>query len=435
MPTLLVENATFLTQDPARPVERGRLVAQDGVIAAVGENARHASPDEVIDARGGIVLPGFVNAHAHLAMTLLRGAGEDLPLERWLREKIWPLEAKLDRAAVKAGSELAMLEMIASGTTTFNDMYFYADATAEAALASGLRAVVGATFLDFPTPEMRPEEMVDHARGFLKRWTGRSSLLSPALAPHATYTCGPATLDAVRALRDEARNPDGRRPLVHVHCAETRDEVQDVHEQRGARPVGVLARHGLLDGAVLAHCGWITKEEVRDIARAGAAVAHCPVSNMKLATGGWLPIPELAEAHVPVALGTDGAASNNTLDLLETLKFAALGQKQHRWDAGAVTARQALAMATRDGARALGLDRVGVLAPGWRADLVVLDTRRPGLRPVLDPEATVAYAARGGDVAATVVDGRVLYRDGEFTTMDAPRVLDDAERAAGRLRA
>ena len=424
MPTLLVKDAILVTQDAQGRILRGDLLARDGVVESVGGDLG-SDADEVIHADGDVCLPGFVNAHTHSPMTLLRGLGDDLPLEEWLKTRIWPAERHLTREDVETGTELALLEMVRTGTVAFNDMYFFADATAEAAARAGVRAAVGATLIDFDTPDVPKERQEEHARRFIARWQGHP-LVTPTLSPHSTYSCSRATLDQVRAVRDDTGAP------VHIHCSETRMEVQTVLESSGLRPVGVLREHGLLAGSVLAHCGWVTKEEVRDMAREGAHVAHCPVSNMKLATGGVAPLEEMRAAGVNVALGTDGAASNNVLDVLETAKYAALVQKNDRWDASAAPAAAVLAMATLGGRRALRLDAAG-LAPGARADLALVSTKHPHMTPLHDPVSALVYCAGGHDVRATVVDGRVLYLDGEFRTLDAERVLRRARDSAHRL--
>lgn len=423
---LFLEDATILTQDAQRRVLRGNLRVEGERIVAVGD-ARRERGDEVLDGRGRLVLPGLVNAHTHAAMTLLRGYGDDLVLEEWLRTRIWPTEARLTSAAVRAGADLAALEMLTSGTTSCNDMYFFPGEGARAAEQAGLRAWVGSPLFDFDSAEGPAAQQLARAEAHLKTWQGHA-LVTPAVAPHATYTCGPATLEGAAKLAERYAAP------VHVHCSETRHEVYEVQARHGARPVEVLARHGLLGPrTLLAHCGWVTKEEVRHIAAARASVAHCPVSNLKLATGGFTPLPELLAAGATVALGTDGAASNNTLDVFETMKLAALIHKHHRWDPTVIPAQQALDMATRGGAAALGRSDLGSLEPGQLADLVVLDARAPRMQPLHDPVSQVVYAARGGDVETVVVHGRLVVRERRPLTLDAGRVIARAVEAAQRL--
>lgn len=423
MPALLIRDAVVLTMDRERRVLRGDVRIEDGRITHVGDAPRHA--DEVIDAAGDILLPGFVNAHTHAAMTLLRGLGDDLALEEWLRTRIWPAERELTRAEVEAGSDLALLEMLRTGTVAFNDMYFFAGATAERAATAGIRARIGATLIDFDTPELKQGDQAPHARRLIEKYAGHERI-SVSIAPHSVYSCSDETLAATRALRDDTG------AQVHTHCSETRFEVQEALAKRGARPVEVLRKHDLLRDSVLAHCGWITKEEVRTLAGEGAHAAHCPVSNMKLATGGTMPLLEMWEAGVNVAIGTDGAASNNTLDVLGETKFAALVQKQHRWDARAAPAARVLEAATLGGRRALGLPAGGI-APGEPADLALVSTRGPHMRPQHDPASTLVYCASGSDVRGTIVAGQVLYLDGAFRTLDADDITRRAETAGARL--
>ncbi|HWG90044.1 MAG TPA: amidohydrolase [Candidatus Thermoplasmatota archaeon] len=424
----LIRDGLLLTQNAQRDIVRGSLLIEGDRIAAVGE-VPEGPVDRVIDARGHLVIPGLINLHTHLPMTLLRGVGDDLPLEEWLRTRIWPVEAHLTAAEVKAGARLALLEMIAGGTTCFNDMYFFADAVAEAAAEAGVRGFVASVFLDFPTPELTPDRMESEARRFHARWAGHP-LITPTLGPHATYTCSDKTLQTVARLQQEFGGC-----LVHTHCSETRTEVYDVEAKTGHRPVAQLARHGLLgERTVLAHCGWITKEEVRALGASGAGIAHCPVSNFKLATGGWLPLPELWEAKVAVGTGTDGAASNNTLSLFETMKFMALGQKQHRWDARVAPAQRVFDAATREGARALGaLDRLGSLEVGKQADVVLIDVRKPHLTPLTDPVSHLVYAVGAQDVRTVLVAGKPLLLEGRFETLDAAKVMAEAQAAAEAL--
>lgn len=423
---LLLHDGIVLTQDAQRRVVRGSVRIDGERIAAVGD-VRAERGDDVLDCTGRIVLPGLVNAHTHAPMTLLRGYSDDLVLERWLQDRIWPVEAKLTAATTRAGADLAMLEMLGSGTTSFNDMYFFTDEVARAAEQAGLRAWAGFPFLDFGTPELKPEQMLPRGEEFVKRWLGHT-LVTPVVAPHATFTCGPATLRAAGELSARHGVP------LHTHCSETRHEVYDVEQKHGARPVAQLAKQGCLTArTILAHCGWITKEEVRAIAAAGASVAHCPVSNLKLATGGYAPLPELLAAKATVALGTDGPASNNTLDMFETMKFAALIHKHHRWDPTVIPAQQALDMATRGGAAALGRSDLGSLEPGKLADVVVLDTRAPRMQPLHDPVSQVVYAARGSDVESVVVHGKLLLRERRALTLDADRVVARAAEAARTL--
>lgn len=421
-----------LVVDPApdgpRILDDTSLLLRDGKIARIGDDLPDAS--QVLDCRGCIVAPGLVNAHTHGPMVLLRGTADDLPLERWLEERIWPAEARFTAQTVRAGADLAIAEMLAGGTTAFADMYFFEDQVAQAAQDAGIRCLAGFTLIGFDTPEFPVEDLLEEADVFLDRWPADGDLVQGSVAPHATYTCDPGTLQAAAELVED----HGCR--LQTHCSETRHEVYSVEAETGGRPVDQLVETGCLtDGALVAHCGWITKAEVERIAGTGATVVHNPVANMKLATGGYAPVPELIEAGVDVALGTDGAASNNRLDMFETMKTTALIHKHHRWQADVLPADQVLAMATRVGAKALGIAGGGRVVEGAPADLMVVDTARPHLRPMNDPVSHLVYAAQPADVRATVVAGELVYKDGGFPQpgFDLEAVMEAADQAASQV--
>ncbi len=426
--SLRLDHATVIDPAPGGPrvLDSATVLIEQGTITSIG--AGRVEADHVIDAPGCIVTPGFVNAHTHAAMTLFRGYADDLPLEAWLHDRIWPAEARITPEAVRAGTQLAIAEMLAAGTTAFADMYLFEHAVAEAASQAGIRCLAGASVVDFDTPEGPGDRSIERAAGFLDDWTGRDALVQASIAPHATYTCSAETLQACAELAESHDVP------LQTHCSETRHEVYRVEQETGRRPVAQLAENGCLtERSMLAHCGWITKDEVRAVARADATIVHNPTANMKLATGGYLPLPECIHEGVPVALGSDGPASNNTLDPFQEMKRAALLHDHHRWQAGAVPASQALAMATRIGAEALGIEGGGRLTEGAPADLCVIDATRPHMAPMHDPVSQVVYAARAGDVRATIVAGEVLYEEGSYATLDLEAVLADARAWAQRL--
>lgn len=426
--SLRVDRATLIDPDPEglRVLEDVSIHVDDGRIAEIGSSRPEA--DRVVDADGDLVLPGLVNAHGHAPMTLLRGWADDLELATWLADHIWPAEAHLTGEHVLAGARLACLEMIEAGITTFADMYLFEDAVAQAADEAGLACLAGASIVDKTTAEGTPEEVVANAEALLDAYPPAEGRVRASLAPHAVYTCSPDTLETVAEL---AREHGAR---LQTHAAETRREVYRAHEEHGRRPIEILDEAGCLtERSILAHCGWITKDEARRIADAGAHVAHCPTANQKLGTGGYTPVPELVDAGATVALGTDGPASNNRIDVLQEAKRAALVHKHHRWQPEILPAEQALAMATRLGARALGFEERGRLVEGAVADLVVLDTDQPHLAPMHDPVSQAIYAARAGDVCTTIAGGRLLYHDGRHRGLDPGDVLPQARQAARGL--
>jgi 5-methylthioadenosine/S-adenosylhomocysteine deaminase len=431
MANLRVRNTTILTQDDQRHALHGDVYVEDGRITHVGQVPGRKEADRTIDGTGQVLLPGLINLHTHLAMTLLRGYGDDMLLEPWLKERIWPAEDRMGPDALRAGADLGLLEMVASGTTSFLDMYFMEEQVmAPACRAAGVRAWLGEGMVDAGKTEPgSPNAKLPAIERFAKS-TAKDPLVRGCPAPHASFTCHPETFAESGRIARESGVP------MHTHCSETRKEVYDLVARTGKRPLQYISDSGALQaGAVLAHCGWITKQEVQDISKAKASVAHCPVSNLKLATGGVTPIPELHDAQVKVGLGTDGAASNNTLDLFQTMKFAALVQKQHRWDATALPAQRVLDMATRDAADALRRKDLGRVVVGATADLILVDFRRPHLVPRHDTASHIVYAASGRDVSATIVAGRLVYEDGKFLTMDPAAVMAHAEKAAKAIGA
>jgi len=424
--TLLVAGGRVLRPD-MRVVEADVLVDCDaGRIEAVGPDlSADRDPDAHLDATGGLVLPGLVNAHTHVAMTLLRGYADDKPLGTWLREDIWPAEAALTPEDVRAGAELGILEMIRSGTTTFADMYFHVPEVVAAVAAAGVRARVGHGAVtvgkDDAAARADVEEGINVAREYDGAADGR---IRTAIMPHSLTTVSESLLrEAVAAARDEGIP-------VHFHANETEDEVDPIVEERSVRPLSYAADAGLLDPAdFLAHAVHVDGSEIERLADTGAAVVHCPASNMKLASG-IAPVQKLLDAGVTVALGTDGAASNNDLDLFGEVRDAAMVGKLGADDAAAVPAAAAVRMATRNGADALSLPG-GRIEVGAAADLAVVDLDAPHLTPRHDLVSHLAYAARGSDVRHTVCDGRVLMRDREVLTLDEKRVIETArERAA-----
>jgi 5-methylthioadenosine/S-adenosylhomocysteine deaminase len=422
--TLCVAGGQVLRPDMS--VERADVLVdrERGAIVEIGPDL---TADDRLDATDSLVVPGLVNAHTHAAMTLLRGYADDKPLETWLREDIWPAEAALTDEDVRAGTELGIVEMIRSGVTAFADMYFHVGEVVEAVDRAGMRARLGHGVVTVGKEERDAradlEEGLDVARQFDGAADGR---VRTAFMPHSLTTVGEEYLrEAVEQARDAG-------VLIHYHANETREEVEPIVDERGERPLAYAEDLGMLGtGDFLAHGVHLDASEIDRLARTGAAVVHCPASNMKLASG-MAPIHELLDAGVTVGLGTDGAASNNDLDVFDEMRDAAMLGKLAADDASAVPAESAVRMATEGGARTIGMPG-GRLEPGAVADLAVVDLDVPHLTPRHDLVSHLAYAARGSDVRHTVCDGRVLMRDREVQTLDEERVVATADERAAEL--
>ncbi len=425
---LVVTHGTVVTVDAQRRVLADGAVAIDkGRIVAVGTGAEIAAAyagRESLDAGGGIVMPGLVNTHGHAAMVLFRGVADDLRLMDWLQKYIFPAEARNVTADfVRAGTRLAALEMIESGTTTFVDMYYFEDQVAEVAKQAGIRAVAGSTVIDFPAPDNKTrEEALAYAERYIKKWKG-DPLVTPAVAPHSTYIGSPETLKAVDEL---SRRYDV--PLL-IHLQESPDEQRTILERYHKSSTEHLRDLGVLRKGVLgAHGVWLNERDRRILIDNNVGVAHCPQSNMKLASGA-APVKEMLAEGLRLGLGTDGAASNNDLDMFEEMLTAALLSKHASVDPTAASAAQVLEMATLGGARAVGLeDQFGSLEKGKRADLIVVSLDAARLHPLYDPVSHLVYATKGADVRHSVIEGRVVMRDRKVLTLDAAAVVSEAER-------
>ena len=428
---LLINGWVLTMDDQRRDFPHGFVAIQGSRIAAVGPMAEAEawSAAKTLDARGGIILPGLVNTHTHAAMTCFRGMADDLPLMDWLQNHIFPAEARLDHAKVKAGTLLACAEMIRTGTTCFCDMYLFEGAVAEAAHEAGRRAVVGEVLDDFPSPNYGPPEAgLAYTEELIAAWRG-DPLITIAVEPHSPYLCAPDLLRRAGAI---ARRNDV--PLV-IHVAETAAEVATTRERYNATPVDHLAALDLLYPGLLACHGVVLSEAEMDLlATHDVKIAHNAESNMKLASG-IAPVPALLERGICVGLGTDGCASNNNLDLLSEMDTVAKLHKVHTLDPTVLDAETVLAMATIDGARALGLaDRTGSLEAGKAADVIMIDTRQPHLTPLYHPASHLVYAARGGDVSATIIHGRIVMENRELLTLDCARVMHDVHQIAATIR-
>ena len=432
---LLITGGLVLTLNDRDEVFSVGAVAVTGDrIVAVGDASAllgALQPRELLDARDCLIMPGLINLHTHAAMTCFRGLADDLPLETWLHEHIFPAETKhVDEDNVYWGTLLAVAEMIRSGTTTFCDGYFCEDGAARAVIAGGIRAVCAQGVIDFPAPGVPdPSKNLETAEKFIRRWWGRSPRLTPSIFCHSPYTCSGETLRRGKALCLEYGVP------FQIHVAETSGEVEESLRRHGCRPVAHMKTLDLLDsGTICHHAGWLDGHEIDLLAGFGAAVSHNPESNMKLASG-VAPLPEMLGAGVRVGLGTDGCASNNNLDMLREMDTAAKLHKVHRLDPTVIAARTVVRMATSGGAAALGMaDDLGSLAPGKKADLITIDLDQPHLVPLYEPYSHLVYAARGADVRDAIIDGRVVMRNRELLTVDLERVMAEVRKIAKKIR-
>jgi len=423
---LLVTGGTVVTMDARRAViENGAVAVRGERIQAVGPEAelrQRFEAKSTLDARGKLVLPGLINTHTHAPMTLFRGIADDLNLMDWLNQYIFPAEKKnVNEEFVRWGTRLACAEMIRSGTTTYADMYYFEDALAEVTKQVGLRAVLGETIIDFPAPDNKTlDEALAYTEKFLKRWRG-DPLITAAVAPHSPYLCSVPTLNACRALADKYEAP------VIIHLAETQAEVDQVRQRHQASPVEHLLKVGLFKGRVLgAHGVWLSDADIRVLKEKQVGIAHCPESNMKLASG-VAPVVKLRQAGVAVGLGTDGAASNNNLDMFEEMDTAAKLHKLHNNDPTALRAADVLEMATLGGARALGMEKeIGSLEAGKRADLILVTLEHAHAIPYYNPYSHLVYAIKGGDVVTSIVNGVVVMRDRRLLTLDEKAVYQKA---------
>jgi 5-methylthioadenosine/S-adenosylhomocysteine deaminase len=432
---LLLTNAHVLTMDEGFTVHApGSVAIGAGRILGIGDIESAYEPLDTLDCRGRVVLPGLVNAHTHAPMTLLRGLADDLRLDVWLMGYMMPVEREFVRPDfVALGTRLACAEMIRSGTTCFADMYYFEDSVAEATAASGLRALCGQTVLKFPSPDAASfEDALARAREFIVRWSGHELIL-PAVAPHAPYTCTTEILRSCAELACEFDVP------LHTHLAETSFEVEQSRREHGMPVVPWVKKQRLFDARVLAaHCVHVDEGEIRALKDAGAGIAHNPTSNLKLGSG-VAPIVKMLDLGAAVGIGTDGAASNNDLDMFEEMRLAALLAKGVSGDPTALPARQALAMATRLGARAMHCDAItGSLEPGKRADLIVVDLDRSHNVPrfVRDPNgiyAQLVYASKASDVVDVMCNGRWLMRDHRLLTLDEDELRSAAADIAHRV--
>jgi len=420
MESMLIRNARFVLA-PGKVLENHDILVEDGKISKMG---RGLKGDDVIDASGKLVMPGLINTHTHSPMVLFRGAGDDMPLMDWLQKRIWPLEAKLTKEDIKAGAKLALAEMIRSGTTCFCDMYWHMEQIAEAVTEAGMKAVLSWAVVNKDMTTQK-EEPLKAAEAFIQQWRGKNGIY-PSVGPHAIYTCSKETLLAAKCISEKYG------VLEHFHLSETKKELDDCMKSNGMRPAEYLKSIDFFThGALAAHCVWLSDDEIRILARAGVSASHCPASNMKLASG-VMPLKRMHDAGVNITLGTDGAASNNTLDMFDAMRLTAFLHKVEGTDPTAAKARDVLRMATANGAWALGLNS-GEIAPKKDADLLILDIDRPHWKPAWDPVSNLVYSAKSADVDTVICSGRVVMAEGEIVTFDEKKAIRDAEEAKAKL--
>ena len=420
----LIKNATVLLPDGTTPV--ANIAITDDRIAAVGDVPENFQADKVIDGTQHFAIPGFVNAHTHASMTLLRSYADDMKLMDWLQQKIWPIEAKMRNEDIYWGAMLAAVEMIQGGTTTFADMYGPdMEKVAEVVEESGLRAVLSRGLIGVvPDADEKLAENVTLFKNWHQRAEGRITVM---FGPHALYTCPPDYLKKI-AAKAQALGAE-----VHIHMSETVGEIENCLKEYGKRPFAHVASTGLFEnGTLAAHCVHLDDEDIDIIKKYRIRVAHNPGSNMKLASG-TAPVPRLLEEGICVALGTDGASSNNNLDMLDEVQLAALMHKVHTLDPLAVPALTAVKMGTEYGAQALSLHDVGRLQAGDKADIVLFSMHGAAWTPCHNPVSLLAYAAKSSSVDTVMVDGKLLMENGALTTLDEERILFEAQKVADRL--
>lgn len=426
----LISGCTILTMSTHGIIKDGAIAIKNNEIIFVGKrtSADGVHAEKKINAKGKVAVPGLINCHTHVSMTLMRGIAEDKPLNTWLKEAIWPLEAKLTPEDIYAGALLGCLEMIKNGTTCFADMYFQEEAVAKAVKESGLRAVLAEGIIEAENKALG-EKMLKNSVNFAEKFSGYAEgRVTTMLGPHAAYSCSPELLVKVRDKASELGVG------VHTHLAESAEMFEKIEKKHGCSEVEFLKNLGFFKAHVLAaHCINLTENDRRILAEHHVNVVYVPVANMKLGLGA-AKIKELTSLNVNVALGTDGPASNNTLDMLETMKVGALLQKLVYLNPEALSAHEVLRMATLNGAKALGLEKnIGSLEAGKKADIILIDFSKPHLKPLHDVYASIVYSAHGSDVDTVIVDGKILMENRQVKTLDEQTVMAKAEKHAARL--
>ncbi len=420
---VVIKNGIIITMNKERAILKNFSIGiEDGRIIEIAEKIK-GEADFVIDASKKIVMPGLINAHTHLAMTLFRGVADDVELLTWLRREIWPIEANLEAKHVYAGALLGCLEMLSSGVTCFNDMYFFMEETAKSVESIGIRGVLSYPLLDFGD-ESKGKEMLKEGEKLVKEYQGKE-LIVPFFGPHAPYTCSEELLIRVKEAADRYNTG------VHIHVAETKAEVEESLKERKKTPFEYLESIGFLDkNVVAAHAVHVSKKELEIIKERGVKLVHNPVCNMKLASG-VADVPEYISKGICVALGTDGPASNNNLDMFEDMKICALLHKITKMNPSVMPAEEVLEMATINGAKALGLENeIGSIEEGKKADIITIDLSSPNLAPLTNPVSHVVYAARGKDVCDVIVNGNLVMQNRMIRGVDKEDIIKFAEEQA-----
>lgn len=428
--SILIKNAIIL--DPEKDINvKKDLLIKDDLIYKIDEEIAQDNVDKIIDAKDKILLPGFVNTHTHLSMALFRGLADDLSLDEWLNDNIWPMEANLNEYYCYIGALLGAVELIKSGTTTFSDMYFYMEDVAKAVEESGIRAVLSYGMIDFGDEEKRKAEIEKNMNLFKNCHNTADGRIKVFFGPHSPYTASEELLKEVRKLADE------NNIKIHIHVSETQKEIDDVSAEKGLRPFEYLDSIGFLGPDVIcAHSVWLSDEEIEIIKKHDVKISHNPCSNMKLASG-IAPVKKLLDNDICVAIGTDGASSNNNLDIIEELKTASLLQKVSTLDPEALNSDEALAMGTIEGAKALGLDdEIGTIEVGKKADLILIDTNNANMIPDSSKlSSNIIYAANGFNVDTTICNGQILMENRQLTTLDEQDIYKKAKEAIDELKA
>lgn len=427
---ILITNGTILTMDSHKTVIKDGLLGISGnIIDYIGENNRDLiMADKEIDAEGGLILPGLINSHTHAAMTLFRGLADDLPLMEWLNSYIFPVEKRMDSDFVRVGTLLACAEMIMSGTTTFCDMYLFEEEVAVAAKEAGMRCLAGEVLYDFPSPNYGSAgNGLKYTYDLINKWKD-DPLVNIAVEPHSLFTCNEELL-----LKSNEMALKTGSPLI-LHLAETREELEEIKSRFGKRPVQHLMDLGLLGPhVILDHCVYVNESEIELLAENKVCVVHNPESNMKLASG-IAPVPEMIKKGITVGLGTDGCASNNNLDLLSEMDTAAKLHKVNGLDPTLMDAETVLNMATKSGAKVVRLEeKTGSLEIGKKADLIIIDTKKPHLTPMYNPFSHIVYAANGHDVKHSIIDGRIVMEDRKLTTLNVGNIMEMARKKSHKV--